>query len=52
LFSKTPCEYYVEAAVKQAMTIQLTSGPGDILIFMTGQEEIEPAMLLLSAWSS
>ncbi|XP_024928631.2 pre-mRNA-splicing factor ATP-dependent RNA helicase DEAH7 isoform X2 [Ziziphus jujuba] len=41
LYSKTPCEDYVEAAVKQAMTIHITSPPGDILIFMTGQDEIE-----------
>ncbi|XP_031267984.1 pre-mRNA-splicing factor ATP-dependent RNA helicase DEAH7 isoform X1 [Pistacia vera] len=43
LYSKTPCEDYVEAAVKQAMTIHITSSPGDILIFMTGQDEIEAA---------
>jgi len=41
LFSKTPCEDYVEAAVKQAMSIHITCPPGDILIFMTGQDEIE-----------
>ncbi|VFQ76434.1 unnamed protein product [Cuscuta campestris] len=41
MYSKTPCEDYVEAAVKQAMTIHITSAPGDILIFMTGQDEIE-----------
>ena len=48
LFSKTPCEDYVEAAVKQAMTIHITSGPGDILIFMTGQEEIETTCYALA----
>uniref|UniRef100_A0A453BF78 RNA helicase n=1 Tax=Aegilops tauschii subsp. strangulata TaxID=200361 RepID=A0A453BF78_AEGTS len=48
LFSKTPCEDYVEAAVKQAMTIHITSGPGDILIFMTGQEEIEATCYALA----
>lgn len=41
LYSKTPCEDYVDAAVKQAMVIHMTCGPGDILIFMTGQDEIE-----------
>jgi len=41
LFSKTPQEDYVEAAVKQALTVHLSEGPGDILIFMTGQEDIE-----------
>ncbi|GKB22731.1 pre-mRNA-splicing factor ATP-dependent RNA helicase DEAH7 [Tanacetum coccineum] len=48
LYSKTPCEAYVEAAVKQAMTIHITSAPGDILIFMTGQDEVEAACYALS----
>ncbi|TVU38991.1 hypothetical protein EJB05_12390 [Eragrostis curvula] len=48
MFSKTPCEDYVEAAVKQAMTIHIASGPGDILIFMTGQEEIEATCYALA----
>uniref|UniRef100_A0ACD5TBN9 Uncharacterized protein n=2 Tax=Avena sativa TaxID=4498 RepID=A0ACD5TBN9_AVESA len=48
IFSKTPCEDYVEAAVKQAITVHMTSGPGDILIFMTGQEEIETACYALA----
>ena len=41
LFSKTPQEDYVDAAVKQAIAVHLSHPPGDILIFMTGQEEIE-----------
>nr|CAD1819131.1 unnamed protein product [Ananas comosus var. bracteatus] len=48
LYSKTPCEDYVEAAVKQAMAIHITSPPGDILIFMTGQEEIEATCYALA----
>ncbi|KAK9019902.1 hypothetical protein V6N11_054408 [Hibiscus sabdariffa] len=48
LHSKTPCEDYVESAVKQAMAIHVTSPPGDILIFMTGQEEIEAACYALA----
>ncbi|KAJ4710869.1 Pre-mRNA-splicing factor ATP-dependent RNA helicase [Melia azedarach] len=48
LYSKTPCEDYVEGAVKQAMTIHITSPPGDILIFMTGQDEIEAACYALA----
>ncbi|KAL8550687.1 hypothetical protein ACS0TY_009191 [Phlomoides rotata] len=47
LYSKTPCEDYVEAAVKQVMTIHVTSAPGDILIFMTGQDEIEATCFAL-----
>ncbi|KAL1824888.1 hypothetical protein ACET3Z_011666 [Daucus carota] len=38
----------MEAAVKQAMTLHVTSAPGDILIFMTGQDEIEAACYALS----
>ncbi|KAL3679174.1 hypothetical protein R1sor_022130 [Riccia sorocarpa] len=41
LYSKSPCEDYVDAAVKQAMSIHISCPPGDILIFMTGQDEIE-----------
>ncbi|GAA5969666.1 hypothetical protein JCM11641_007997 [Rhodosporidiobolus odoratus] len=41
LFSKTPCEDYVDSAVKQALQIHISHPPGDILIFMTGQEDIE-----------
>ncbi|KAJ9709800.1 hypothetical protein PVL29_001318 [Vitis rotundifolia] len=48
LYSKTPCEDYVEGAVKQAMTVHITSPPGDILIFMTGQDEIEATCYALA----
>lgn len=41
MFSKTPCEDYVDSAVKQALAIHLSQPQGDILIFMTGQEDIE-----------
>ncbi|WOL06217.1 pre-mRNA-splicing factor ATP-dependent RNA helicase DEAH7 [Canna indica] len=47
-YSKTPCEDYVDAAVKQTMAIHITSPPGDILIFMTGQDEIEAACYALA----
>ncbi|KAJ1345257.1 hypothetical protein BSLG_000771 [Batrachochytrium salamandrivorans] len=41
MFSKNTCEDYVEAAVKQVLAIHLSHPPGDILVFMTGQEDIE-----------
>lgn len=41
LFSKNVVEDYVEAAVKQALQIHVQGLPGDILIFMPGQEDIE-----------
>lgn len=48
LFAKNPVEDYVEGAVKQALAIHLTRPlPGDILIFMTGQEDIEATCELL-----
>lgn len=37
LWSRTPQEDYVEAAVKQALTIHLRDPAGDVLIFMTGE---------------
>ncbi|KAI5991285.1 pre-mRNA splicing factor [Pisolithus orientalis] len=39
--SKSPCDDYVDAAVKQVLQIHLSLPPGDILVFMTGQEDIE-----------
>ncbi|WFD35383.1 RNA helicase [Malassezia cuniculi] len=41
LFSKTPCSDYVDSTVKQILSIHLGQGKGDILAFMTGQEDIE-----------
>ena len=41
MFSKNPCEDYVDAAVKQVLNIHVSQPPGDILVFMTGQEDIE-----------
>jgi pre-mRNA-splicing factor ATP-dependent RNA helicase DHX38/PRP16 len=42
LFFKSPVEDYVDAAVFQVMQIHLQAPlPGDILVFMTGQEDIE-----------
>ncbi len=40
-YHKTPCEDYVDSVVKQVVQIHLSHPPGDILVFMTGQEDIE-----------
>lgn len=40
-FAKTVQEDYVMATVKQVLQIHANSPPGDILVFMTGQEDIE-----------
>lgn len=42
-FSKTPESDYVEAAIRTAVTIHENEGEGDILAFLTGEEEIETA---------
>lgn len=43
---QTPQEDYVEAAVKQSLQVHLSGAPGDILIFMPGQEDIEVRALV------
>ncbi|MCJ1446873.1 MAG: DEAH-box RNA helicase prp16 [Stictis urceolatum] len=40
-FSRSPCEDYVDSAVKQILAIHVSQPKGDILCFMTGQEDIE-----------
>lgn len=50
---QTPQEDYVEAAVKQSLQVHLSGAPGDILIFMPGQEDIEvraSVATLVSGW--
>ncbi|KAJ5860996.1 uncharacterized protein N7529_008306 [Penicillium soppii] len=47
-FSRTPCEDYVDSAVKQVLAIHVSQGPGDILVFMTGQEDIEATCELVA----
>ncbi|GEQ71104.1 hypothetical protein JCM33374_g4785 [Metschnikowia sp. JCM 33374] len=48
-YSKSRCMDYVETAVKQVVTIHLANkkGDGDILVFMTGQEDIEATCELI-----
>jgi len=47
-FSKSPVEDYLDAAVKQAIAIHLSHPPGDILIFMSGQEDIEATCVIMA----
>jgi pre-mRNA-splicing factor ATP-dependent RNA helicase DHX38/PRP16 len=47
-YAKSVQEDYVMAAVKQALQIHFNSPPGDILIFMTGQEDIEGTCQVLA----
>ncbi len=41
IYSSAPEDDYVRAAVRVAVEIHRTEPPGDILIFLTGEEEIE-----------
>lgn len=47
-FSKSVQEDYVMAAVKQTLQVHFNSPPGDILIFMSGQEDIEGTCSILA----
>ncbi|EON62114.1 adenosinetriphosphatase [Coniosporium apollinis CBS 100218] len=40
-FSRSPCEDYVDSAVRQVLAIHVSQSAGDILVFMTGQEDID-----------
>jgi pre-mRNA-splicing factor ATP-dependent RNA helicase DHX38/PRP16 len=41
MFHRSPVEDYVDQAVQQILAIHVSMGQGDILVFMTGQEDIE-----------
>lgn len=47
--ARAPVEDYVDAAVKQAITVHLGGMEGDILIFMPGQEDIEVTCSLMKS---
>lgn len=46
-FEKAAVNDYVDAAVKKALAIHIRQPLGDILIFMTGQEDIEATCSLI-----
>lgn len=41
MFHRSPVEDYVDQAVQQVLAIHVSMGAGDILVFMTGQEDVE-----------
>ncbi|KAI3329390.1 P-loop containing nucleoside triphosphate hydrolase protein [Xylariaceae sp. AK1471] len=41
MFHRSPVEDYVDQAVQQILSIHVSMGAGDILVFMTGQEDID-----------
>ncbi|PKY00910.1 ATP dependent RNA helicase [Aspergillus campestris IBT 28561] len=48
LFLESPAEDYVERAVKTVFDIHLQEVEGDVLLFLTGREEIDTAIQLIS----
>ena len=46
-YTKAPEADYLQAAVVSILQIHLTQGQGDILVFLSGQEEIETAQEIL-----
>ena len=52
-YTVEPEDSYLDAALNTTLQIHLDEEPGDILVFLTGQEEIESlARLLLARWIS
>ena len=47
-YSRSPVEDYVDNAVRKVLAIHVSEGPGDILVFMTGQEDIEATCELVA----
>ena len=47
LYSQSPQMDYIEAALECVLNIHINEGPGDILVFLTGQEEIDSCCEIL-----
>lgn len=49
-YESDPIEDYLDCALRRVMEIHLTQPPGDILVFLTGQDEIEMGAQRLFHW--
>ena len=47
MYSREPESDYLDAALTTVMQIHLTEAPGDILLFLTGKEEIDTSCVIL-----
>lgn len=47
--AQEPERDYLEAAIRTVVQIHICEPPGDILVFLTGQEEIEALARLMNA---
>lgn len=52
LYVEEPAEDYVEASVKTVLDIHASEPDGDILVFLTGREEIDTAVQLITERSA
>ncbi|XP_065560397.1 probable ATP-dependent RNA helicase DHX35 isoform X1 [Artemia franciscana] len=50
-YLKDPLPDYIKAAVETVVEIHKKEPPGDILVFLTGQEEVKIAVELLTDWA-
>ena len=44
---QAPCSNFVTAAVETVMNIHRSDAPGDVLVFVTGQDDVESCIELL-----
>ncbi|MEW5312087.1 MAG: hypothetical protein WDW38_003742 [Sanguina aurantia] len=51
-YLESPCGDYLRAAVEAAVAIHCEDLPGDVLIFLSGQEEVEAAVTMLDEEAS
>ncbi|KAL2265405.1 hypothetical protein VTJ83DRAFT_6505 [Remersonia thermophila] len=52
LYLEKPAEDYLDKAVSTVLDIHASEGPGDILVFLTGRDEIEQAVQAVSERSA
>ena len=48
-YTAHPEDSYLDAALQTTLQIHVDQAPGDVLVFLTGQEEIESLARLLKA---
>ncbi len=47
-YTEAPEQDYIDAALMTVLQIHQSEAPGDVLVFMTGQDEIESMRQLIS----
>ena len=47
-YSDEPVKDYLQAAISTAISIHKNEGPGDILVFLTGQDDVNAAVQMIS----